>query len=435
VSAQGGNSQTDGLRNGVRQRDDSVTMMGLPLQTIAQLRLISPPRRRSALSEGFYEAPEPLPDGLPGAVIRGQPMDAYLVPGVRLRARAWRILYRSTSATGEPTAVSGTVLLPGGRPGGVRPLLGYAIGTHGIGDAAAPSRLLPRGLEWEAALIALALARGWAVAVTDYQGLGTPGDHTYMVGRALGPNVLDAMRAARALAPEELPADGPAAILGYSEGGAAAAWAAQLQPSYAPEIALAGVAAGAAAADVESAGPNVERGFFSFFMAYGGIGYAAAYPELDLDSYLTPKARKGIAALRESNVLQAALSGPHFARAADLTQPNVLELPEWRRRLRENRLGSIAPAAPVLLHHARGDQIVSFGQSTRLRDDWRALGADVRLYVTRGGVEHISGAVAGTPVALDWLARRLARARSAPRQAAPARAAAELGGGSASQAA
>jgi fermentation-respiration switch protein FrsA (DUF1100 family) len=230
-----------------------------------------------------------------------------------------------------------------------------------------------------------------------------------MVGRALGPNVLDAMRAARTLAPEELPVQGPAAIIGYSEGGAAAAWAAQLQPTYAPDVPLAAVAAGAAAADVETAGPSLDGTFFSFFIAYGGIGYAAAYPELDLDSYLTPLARNGIEALRESSILQAVLFGPRFVRASDLTQPNVLELPEWRARLAENRLGDIAPQAPVLLHHARRDQIVSFEQSMNLRDDWERLGADVRLYVTRGGVDHISGALAGTPVALDWVHRRLER--------------------------
>jgi hypothetical protein len=28
--------------------------------------------------------------------------------------------------------------------------------------------------------------------------------------------------------------------------------------------------------------------------------------------------------------------------------------------------------------------------------------------VTKGGVDHISGAVAGTPIALEWLSRRLA---------------------------
>jgi hypothetical protein len=378
---------------------------------------LSPPRRRNAVADGFYEPPAPLA-GEPGDLVRAEPMDAYLAPGVRLRARAWRVLYRSTSAVGEPTVVSGTILLPGSaRSARVRPLLGYAIGTHGIGDAAAPSRLLARGREWEAGLMMLALSRGWAVAVTDYEGLGTPGDHTYMVGRTLGPNVLDAMRAARTLAPVELPVDGPAAIIGYSEGGFAAAWAAQLQPSYAPDVRLAGVAAGAAAADVETAGPNLDGSFFSFFIAYGGIGYAAAYPELDLDAYLTPKARRGIAALRRSSVLQAAISGPHFAHASDLTDPNVLELPAWRARLRENRLGGIAPDAPVLLHHARRDQIVSFEQSVNLREDWQALGADVRLYITRGGFDHISGAVAGLPVALDWLARRLRGSGRNPRPA------------------
>jgi fermentation-respiration switch protein FrsA (DUF1100 family) len=391
-----------------------VTLIDVARRTAAQLTIVSAPRRPTPGAEDFYQPPDPLPAGAPGELISYEPMDAYLVPGARLRARAWRILYRSTSAIGEPTAVSGTVLFPRGRSREPRPLIGYAVGTHGIGDAAAPSRLLARGRDWEAGLIAMVLARGWVVAITDYQGLGTPGDHTYMVGRALGPNVLDAMRAARALEPSELPVEGPAAIVGYSEGGAAAAWAAQLQPSYAPDLPLMGVAAGAAAADVETAGPGLEGSFFSFFMAYGGIGYAAAYPELDLDSYLTPAAREHIGALRESSVIQAALRGPRFIRASDLTQPNVLELPQWRQRLRENRLGTMAPVAPVLLHHARRDQIVSFDQSVNLQDDWQKLGADVRLYVTRGGVEHISGALAGTPVALNWIARRLGRSTGTP---------------------
>ncbi len=384
---------------------------GIARHAGAHLRLISPPRRPSTGSPGFYEPPDPLPPSAPGELIRFEPMHAYLAPGVRLRARAWRVLYRSTGAVGEPTAVSGTVLFP---PGGVRrrrPLIGFAVGTHGIGDAAAPSRLLSLGLDWEAGLIYTVLARGFAVAVTDYQGLGTPGDHTYMVGRVLGMNVLDVMRAARELEPEQLPEDGPAAVIGYSEGGAAAAWAAQLQPSYAPELELAGVAAGAAAADMEEAGPRLDGSFFSFFIAYGGIGYAAAYPELELDPHLTPRALSGIDWLRRSNVLQAMAHGPRFVKAGELTDPNVLELPDWQARLRENRLGTIAPEAPVLLHHARRDQIVSFEHSRRLLDEWQGLGADARLYVTRGGVDHISGAVAGTPVALDWLSRRLVRHR------------------------
>jgi fermentation-respiration switch protein FrsA (DUF1100 family) len=392
-----------------------VSVIDFARHGMAHLRLVSSPRWPSSSPPAFYLPPDPLPPGAPGDLIRSEPMHAYLSPGLRLRVRAWRILYHSTSPVGEPVAVSGTVLMPGGRSRKPRPLIGYAVGTHGIGDMAAPSRLLCKGIEWEAALISMLLARGWAVAISDYQGLGTPGDHTYMVGRALGPNVLDAVRAARRLLPEELPDEGPAALIGYSEGGAAAAWAAQLQPTYAPDVPLVAVAAGAAAADVETAGPGLDGTFFSFFMAYGGIGYAAAYPELELDPYLTPLAAEHIAFMRESSIFQAMLWAPRHMKATDLTNPNVLEMPEWRARLRENRLGDVAPKTPVLLHHARRDQIVSFAQSINLRDDWLARGANVRLYVTRGGVDHISGAVAGTPVALDWMTRRLKRAGEVPR--------------------
>ncbi len=58
----------------------------------------------------------------------------------------------------------------------------------------------------------------------------------------------------------------------------------------------------------------------------------------------------------------------------------------------------MAPTAPVLLHHARRDQIVSFAHSVNPSETTGSgSGGDVRLYVTRGGVDHISGAVAGSP--------------------------------------
>jgi fermentation-respiration switch protein FrsA (DUF1100 family) len=296
---------------------------------------------------------------------------------------------------------------------GLWPLIGYAVGTHGIGDAAAPSRLLARGLDWEAGLIAMVLARGWAVAITDYQGLGTPGDHTYMVGRALGMNVLDCMRAARRLHPDLLPEDGVAGIIGYSEGGAAAGWAAQLQPTYAPELELAAVACGGTPADPTTAVSRLEKTFFSFFIAYGGLGYAAAYKELDIDSHLTEQARDKLDALRASTVIEALVRGPHFATASSWTDVDLFSLPQWRARLQENRLGEVVPQTPVLLCHARRDQIVSYEQSVYLYDAWGALGADVRFHTTTGGVEHITGAVASMPVAIDWLDKRLTRSRSA----------------------
>src|ERR1700761_7123573 len=132
----------------------AVSVIDVARHAGAHLMVVSPPRRRTPGAPDFYEVPDPLPELDPGEIIRAEPMDAYLVPGIRLRAHAWRVMYRSTGAVGEPTAVTGTVLLPLGRRR-VRPLIGFAIGTHGIGDCAAPSRLLPQGHDWEAGLIAM----------------------------------------------------------------------------------------------------------------------------------------------------------------------------------------------------------------------------------------------------------------------------------------
>jgi alpha-beta hydrolase superfamily lysophospholipase len=355
----------------------------------------------------FYVPPSPLGPGAPGTLLRAEPMVAHLIPGVRLRASATRVLYRSTSATGEPTAVSGVVFLPPGPHAGPLPLVAYAVGTHGMSDGSAPSRLLARGLDYEAGLIAMGLARGWAVAVTDYQGLGTPGDHPYLVGRALGRNVLDVLRVARELHPDVLPADGPAAVMGYSEGGVASAWAAQLQPSYAPEVPLRAAVVGAAVADLELAAERTEGTFFSFFAAYGALGYAAAYPELDLERVLTDRGRQVVEEVRHRSVVESILWGPHFIAADDLTEPNVLTIPAWRRRLRENRLGTIAPDCPVLLHHSRRDQIVDYGQALQLRERWQAGGTPVELHAIGGAVDHLSAALPGMSFAVPWLGRHL----------------------------
>ena len=44
--------------------------------------------------------------------------------------------------------------------------------------------MLASGTEFEYPVFELALVRGWAVAVTDYEGLGTPGEHTDAVAVA-----------------------------------------------------------------------------------------------------------------------------------------------------------------------------------------------------------------------------------------------------------
>src|SRR5256885_2153132 len=126
------------------------------------------------------------------------------------------------------------------------------------------------------------LSQGWAVAVTDYPGLGTPGDEAYSVGIAEGYAVLDVLRAATRLPAAGLSASAPMAVEGYSQGGGAAGWAAQLQPGYAPGLHVAGIAAGGIPANLQAVSANIDGSAFFAFLGGAAIGFNAAYPSRGL---------------------------------------------------------------------------------------------------------------------------------------------------------
>ncbi|MFG2651288.1 lipase family protein [Streptomyces sp. NPDC048436] len=345
-----------------------------------------------------------------GDVISAQPatftMDPLLrtpMPGVA----ATRVVYRSTNARGEANTVSGTVLVPA-TPwlAGKRPVIGYAVGTHGLGDAFAPSQEMATGTETEAAMITGLLARGWAVAVTDYEGLGTPGQHTYMVGPAMGHAVLDMLRAATRQPGTGLAADAPMAVLGYSQGGAAASWAAQLHPSYAPELRLVGVAAGGVPADVEAVARHLDGGPFFGLAVAALIGLEAAYPELNLGSHLNDTGRRLLEENKDDSIL-GLITAFALKSLAAITTTSPLEQADWRDRFARSRLGTTAPSVPVLLYHGELDEIIPYGLGTALRDRYCTHGATVQ-WQSYPVTDHITGVLLGAAPATDWLAARFA---------------------------
>jgi dienelactone hydrolase len=380
--------------------------VGAVLAGAASQVRVRPGPRRWRHTSGFYEQHVPQP-GRHGEVLAAEPLQAYLLPGLKLRARAWRILYRSSNLDDEPTTVSGTILVPRGRR--AVGLVAYAPGTHGLANYSAPSRLIARGLDWETPFVAHELAHGHAVVMTDYEGLGTPGDHPYVIGRTIGRNVLDSLRAALSFVPARLAPDIPLGIMGYSEGGNASAWAAELHPAYAPELALAGCASGSIPADLETAGENIDGTLYAFFGGYGALGLNAAYPTLNLAQYLTPEGERHMHRLRRSSVVTATLRGPHFLGFAAMTTENPLRIPEWQARMRENKLGGSAPTAPVYIYTSVRDHLVEPSQTRDLARRWRARGADVHLQHVPA-VDHITGLVLGGFGASRWLAGQLRQA-------------------------
>ncbi|MFE9931520.1 lipase family protein [Streptomyces sp. NPDC005533] len=355
---------------------------------------------------GAAPASAPASASAPGDIVASAPSAFHPLPGQPTNTRAWKIHYRSTTADGAPNVVSGTVIVPQDGRTGPRPLITYAVGTVGLGDSCAPSDNLPRGTAMEANLIQQLTLRGWAVVVTDYEGLGTPGVHTYTVGRSAGHAVLDAARAAQRLPGTGLSPTDPVGIMGYSQGGQASSWAAELQGAYAPELQVKGTATGGVPADLLEVADfnNGSYGAGLIFMA--AAGQDAAFPELKLDSYLNPAGRLLVAGMKENCVAIDAVAGS-FKRISDLTTRDPLAQPDWRARLNQSRLGRTAPAAPVYQYHALGDELIPYGVGRRLRSDWCARGANLEFDTVWVG-EHVSGVITHSLAAGDWLADRFA---------------------------
>lgn len=346
--------------------------------------------------------------GRRGDLLGALPMVARVAPLVPYRARAWHVRYRSSGARGEFTTVTGTVLVPRSpwRGDGRRPIVGFAVGTHGLADRCRPSLQLTRGTEYEAAAISGFLDQGWAVAVTDYPGLGTPDNHPFVVGRVLGRAVLDSVRAAQQLL--GLPRRGPVLLYGYSEGGNAVGWALQLAASYAPELNVRGGFVGAAPADLFGMVRHHDGRATGFLILYAASGFDAAYPGLHLERSLNDRGRRAVAALRDSCVWDAparALLRPTHYRA--YVDGDPLQRPDWRRRLRQNAIGHRSTGVPVLLGAVRRDEIVPYAQETGLYRRWCARGVNVHLR-TIDATDHFSGGIAFVPVGIGFLRDRLA---------------------------
>ncbi|MCB0978963.1 MAG: hypothetical protein KDB02_16035 [Acidimicrobiales bacterium] len=364
-------------------------------------------------NDAFYTPPDPLPSVPAGAILRSRPSTFTLdpvgkvpVPGVT----STQILYRSTSATGQPNAVSGTVLVPT-TPWlgfGKRPLVTFGVGTRGLGDQCAPSYTLANGVDYEGLFIKGLLDLGWAVVVSDYEGLGTPGVHTYVVGQSEGRALLDAARAAQQLPGSGLASDGPVGIMGYSQGGGAAGWAAQLESTYAPELNVKGTVAGGVPGDLEAVAEFGDGTPFVAFALMAALGIDSAYPDLDLTPYLNAKGQQLVS--ESDDVCLVSVDGistmfqTAFSTRSEYTTSDPLATPAWQARLRENKLGGTKPAAPVYQFHGIVDEIVPYGQARDLRRTWCNKGANVTWATLPG--EHVTAMVEGYPGGVTWLGNR-----------------------------
>ncbi len=313
--------------------------------------------------------------------------------------RKWAVIYRSTGYAGAPVAVSGLIVAPAapvaaGAP--PRTVLSIAHATTGLADACAPSRQPSDGLVDTALPL---LEQGYVLAVTDYEGLGTPGAHPYIVGASEGHSVLDAARVAAAM--PGTGAGSTVVLLGGSQGGHAVLWAADLAATAAPDLDVVGAVAFAPAGDLEAiaafdrsaaAGPDAWSSAVTLVAAWNEV-YG-----LPLD-VLTPAAQALVPEL-------STRCSVHID-----SQPTVVDLrtlPEWQARLEENTPAATRTSVPVLIFQGDADQVVPLDSTRSMVARMCAVGDVVDLRVLPGADHPASVNPASVLAAITWVSERLA---------------------------
>ncbi|MEV8638587.1 lipase family protein [Streptosporangium sp. NPDC051023] len=227
-------------------------------------------------------------------------------------ARNWFVTYVSEDAKGKRVTVSGTVSLPRTRPpAGGWPVISWAHGTTGTADACAPSADSPTGPVHDYLSVMdqtrdAWVAHGFAVVQTDYEGLGTPGEHPYMNGRSDANTVLDMVRAARNL--DHRVGRGWFAV-GHSQGGHAALFAAAAENTRQDVKLLGAVAIAPGGVGLSQTAPYIQAGGAGAqaalaFLPTILIGASAADPAVDPDALLTDAAKPLLTVARKGCLAQ-----------------------------------------------------------------------------------------------------------------------------------
>jgi alpha-beta hydrolase superfamily lysophospholipase len=350
----------------------------------------------------------------PGSLVSAVTVPGFAHTGNGRGMQSARVEYRSTNGdTGEETVVSGVVFTPlGSPPDGGWPVISLGHGSTGIDEACAPS--LSDSLLGMAEPVAGFVKNGYAVAMTDYQGIGADGVHPYTDSKTAGWNMIDAVRALRhtfrGVSNRWL-------AFGGSQGGGAA-WAADEQAeTYAPDLDLVGAIANSPVTDVSGivdkalAKKLTEDQMPAFQAVIESL--ARLHPDLDREDF-----RRGAAATYWTMLSSCAGTEVHDRAAAmKLFQPGDLgpSTPAAADRVRE-LLRKLAPpqqklSAPLSVTHGSQDTYFDAQWTTDALARACALGGtigyDLQLTKGHGDIdirsqfEWLADRFAGKPVTSD----------------------------------
>lgn len=349
----------------------------------------------SPASDPFYRWSGSLAHAAPGAVLRTRRVRVAQA-GSPSSVEATQLLYVTTDEQGRRTVSVATVLQPMASNASSTHLVSYQEPYDGLGPECDPSYTLQLLALHETSAVPVPLqftADGDTVVTADYEGE----DLAYGAGQQSGYETLDAIRAAENWLgrPER---STPVGMVGYSGGSIATDFAAELAPSYAPQLDLVGVAEGGIPVDlfhniayVDHPGSEWNWVIPAFFE-----GVARGFGLHDLDQYLTAK---GIAAVNaDRNQCAGGFVGLTTGQFLKPRYRNLEKVPAFVRivdHLIMSRAGT--PRGPLLIgvgsSDATGDGVMVTQDVRELAYTYCTRGVQVEFHVYDGLVHTQAGLV------------------------------------------
>lgn len=363
----------------------------------------------------FYEPPAGFHHASPGTVLRSREVELGFLGLITQRVTATQLLYRTSDRHGVPEATVTTVLVPAGHsPNQPRHVVSYQCAIDAISSRCFPSyamrrrsRALGSLAQLEYLLVAAALAEGWVVSVPDHEGRdgiwGAPVEPGY--------RVLDGLRATLDFERFGLAPDSKVGLWGYSGGGLASAWAAEVHADYAPELNIVGAVLGSPVGDLGNTFRRLNGSYMAALPAMVVSALAKTFPDLDrvLTEHATEHGRTTLRAVERMTTIEAIIR-LFRTNMDDWVHPpldEVLDLPEVQDVFDAIRLGGNVPGLPLLIVQAVHDSLIGVEDIDTLADRYSRGGAQVTYHRDMFS-EHMLLHPMSAPMALRWLTDRFA---------------------------
>lgn len=375
----------------------------------------------------FFENHEDLSGRNPGEVLGVRHLP-YHALGLPAPVDVTQIRYVTTDAQGNKTHGITSVLAP------TAPSNGKLVSMHSIYDSLdpnhAPSRAVAGDISMgtmgygaaEAAEVVAFLAQGYAVAFADIEGQSA----NFVAGPEYGTTALDGIRAALAVPDTGLSADAPVGLFGYSGGAIATNWAAQLAPTYAPDINdnLVGAATGGVLVNpINNIGYVSGSAYWAPIQLMAVVGLSRAYG-VDLAKYFNDFGQMMLKRVENASIAEVVGSAPGLTWES-LVKPEYRDpaaIPELVDVVRKVNMG-LGPDPTVPFYYTQGvggeaigtvdlqRGIGKAGDGVMVADDSRALAnkycaAGVPVQYEEHPVPHVTGGITWYVNAAKWMRER-----------------------------